>query len=81
MSPLYLPFNTYYRDNPDYDAGDARAEFNQLKTRQDLMIDVVDGHQDVEALFETLEAQGIDSAAYVDAVCHQVEQLKRHGWT
>jgi hypothetical protein len=81
MSLLYLPFNTYYRENPDYNESDSQAEFNQLKTRQDLMIDVVDGQQDAEALFETLEAQGIDSAAYVDAVCHQIEQLKRHGWT
>jgi uridine phosphorylase len=81
MSLLYLPFNTYYQENPDHNESDAGREFSQMAERQTQMIQVVDGELEAEALFETLEAQGIDSAAYTDAVCQHVEQLIRHGWT
>lgn len=81
MSILYVPFNTYYRENPDYDSSDAGREFSQMAERQTQMIQVVDGELEAEALFETLEAQGIDSAAYTDAVSDHVEQLMRYGWT
>jgi hypothetical protein len=80
MSVLYLPFNTYYRENPDHDQSDAGREFSQMAERQTQMIQVVDGELEADALFETLEAQGIDSADYTDAVCVNVEQLIQHGW-
>jgi uridine phosphorylase len=81
MSLLYLPFNTYYQENPDYDESDSGREFSQMAERQNQMIQVVDGELEAEALFETLEAQGIDSGAYTDAVSAHVEQLIRYGWT
>jgi uridine phosphorylase len=81
MSLLYLPFNTYYQENPDYNESDAGREFSQMAERQTQMIQVVDGELEAEALFETLEAQGIDSGAYTDAVCQHVEQLMNYGWT
>jgi uridine phosphorylase len=81
MSLLYLPFNTYYRENPDYNESDVASEFSQMAERQNQMIQVVDGELEAEALFETLEAQGIDSADYTDAVCNHVGQLMNYGWT
>jgi uridine phosphorylase len=81
MSILFLPFNTYYRENSDYNKSDSDREFDQMSERQDQMIQVVNGELEAEALFETLEAQGIDSAAYTAAVCDNVEHLIRHGWT
>jgi hypothetical protein len=80
MSVLYLPFNTYYRENPDYNSADSTSEFNQMVERQNQMIQVIDGELEAEALFETLESQNIDSADYVDATCEYVDRLIRHGW-
>jgi uridine phosphorylase len=80
MSNLYLPFNTYYRENPDYNSADSTNEFNQMVERQNQMIQVVDNELEAEALFETLESQGIDSGQYVDATCEYVDRLIRHGW-
>jgi uridine phosphorylase len=80
MSLLYLPFNTYYQEDPDHDSSDVGREFRQMADRQTQMIQVVDGELEAEALFETLEAQGIDSGAYTDAVDAHVEQLIRYGW-
>lgn len=80
MSDLYLPFNTYYLENLDYNSADSTSEFNQMLDRQSQMIQVVDGELEADALFETLESQGIDSGAYVDATCEYVDRLIRHGW-
>jgi uridine phosphorylase len=80
MSLLYLPFNTFYREDPDYDSSDAGREFDRMAERQTQMIQVVDGELEADTLFETLEAQGIDSAAYTDAAIAHVEQLIRYGW-
>jgi hypothetical protein len=81
MSILYLPFNTYYRENPDYNGSDSDREFNELSERQEQMIQVIDGELEAEAFFETLEEQGIHSAAYVNAAVENVEHLIKHGWT
>jgi hypothetical protein len=81
MSKLYLPFHTYYRENPDYDVADADREFKAMADRQNLMIQVIDGELEAEVLFEELEQQGIDSAAYTNAAFENVEHLIRNGWT
>lgn len=77
MSILYLPFNTYERQNPDFNQADSAHELSALTERQNQMIQVVDGELEAEALFETLAAQGIEPTDYVETVCENVEHLIR----
>lgn len=70
---LILPFSTYLRQNPDFDAQDVQAEIEQLFERQSAIDDLLSGKQTPEYVLDLLETQGFDPSEYVDCVEVNVE--------
>lgn len=63
---LYLPFDTYYREQPGMSRSEQLAETNALIQRQAMIADCVDGQASADDLLDLLEWQQIDPLDYVD---------------
>lgn len=74
MSEIIIePFLTYYRDNPDYNASDAKNEFDLMMLRNGAIEDWIDGNQSSDYVFDVLRSQGIDPDAYLKSIESEIE--------
>ncbi|MEB3338972.1 MAG: hypothetical protein VKJ46_15990 [Leptolyngbyaceae bacterium] len=72
---LWLPFTTYYGDDPDFNEADQRAEVEQLFQRQSMIEDVWEGLESADTLLDLLEFQGIDPVEYVQTCVENVQLI------
>lgn len=73
------PFMTVFREHPDFDAGDARLESQQLGQRQDVIEQVMQGGESFDTLLDLLESQGIDPAEYINATAQNLDYIVDNG--
>ena len=73
------PFLTFYRFHPDHNVQDERKETELLYQRQGAIEDMLEGREHVDVVLDMLEEQGIDAAAYADAVHDQVTAIVDSG--
>jgi hypothetical protein len=77
---FYLtPLSTNYRDDPDFNESDRRAEFDMMTVRQDAIEAVVEGKMHPRDLLDLLESQEIDPVEYMDASTAAIEMVIREG--
>lgn len=69
------PFLTFCAEHPDHDRQDARRAAEQLYQRQGAIEDMLEGREHVDVVLDMLEEQGVDAAAYADAVHGQVSAI------
>lgn len=73
------PFLTYFRDHPDHDRGDARAEAVALDMRQAAIEGWLRGELPEDAVLETLLDQGISPDEYCDIVTTNIDYVVNAG--
>lgn len=73
------PLSTYLIENPDFTEQDEQEEVKRLFARQQLIDAVARGEASAEDLLDMIEAHGIEPAAYVDSVVHNVEFVIKNG--
>lgn len=73
------PFATVFREHPDFNAGDARLEAQQLGERQDVIEQVIRGDESFDALLDLLESQGIDPTEYINATAENLNYIVDNG--
>lgn len=59
---------TWYAADSDHNRQDERQAAEQLYQRQGAIEDMIEGREHVDTVLDMLEEQGIDAAAYADAV-------------
>ena len=59
------PFLTTAPEHPDFDHADEYREAVKMVDRHDLLLDVLDGHADMDDFLECLYDQGIDPIAWM----------------
>lgn len=73
-----LPFLTFYRDNPDYNASDKFHEIGLMNQRNDAIESFVTGKQSADYVLDLLESQGIDPVIYVETVEEAIRYCLEH---
>lgn len=73
------PLSTYLIENPDFTEQDEQDEVKRLFARQQLIDAVARGEASAEDLLDMIESHGIEPAAYVDSVVHNVEFVIKNG--
>lgn len=79
MPDLIDPFMTFYRDHPDYNRHDSRAEVQALTQRQEAIEDWLLGTSPEDAILETLLDQGISPDEYVEQIEANVDYVINAG--
>ena len=62
------PFLTYYRENSDYNAADARNEVALMNTRNEAIESFLAGDVQEDYLLDLLDHQGIEPEEYIQSV-------------
>ncbi len=69
------PFDTYYREDSDFNQSDRLQEATDLIQRQEALNLVMQGKERPDYYLDLLESQGFDPVAYVNAVVTNVDTV------
>lgn len=78
MATNLLPFITYYRNNPDYNASDKSREFDLMNQRNEAIESFLEGKQSADYVLDLLESQDIDPVIYVETVEEAIRYCLEH---